>query len=179
MPCTLHTVHNSFRKGLHVYGENAEQLAIDIFQWFKTHICQREDYSLTLEDLGLNEEFFIRHVQCRWLTLVPALERLLKHWKPLCKYFLTDLPKKSTKDRTNAQLKKNTRYQRICQFLSSKECLAQVQFLVCVGPLFDPFLKKFQKEEPMIHLLYEESSTLLKTFLNRFVKNDVVGNRTG
>lgn len=51
--------------------------------------------------------------------------------------------------------------------------------LVCVGPLFDSFLKKFQKEEPMIHLLYEESSTLLKTFLNRFVKNDVVGNRTG
>lgn len=43
VPCSLHTVHNSFRKGLHVYGENAEQLAIDIFQWFKTHICQRED----------------------------------------------------------------------------------------------------------------------------------------
>ncbi|XP_022236838.1 uncharacterized protein LOC111084420, partial [Limulus polyphemus] len=56
VPCTLHVVHNSFRKGLNAYGEDAEQLSVDLFQWFKSHISQREDYAFTLEELGLDEE---------------------------------------------------------------------------------------------------------------------------
>ena len=44
--CTLHLVQNSFCKHLNSYGENAEQLAVDVFQWFKSHISQREDYDL-------------------------------------------------------------------------------------------------------------------------------------
>ncbi|KAH3819575.1 hypothetical protein DPMN_121314 [Dreissena polymorpha] len=97
-PCTLHVVHNSFRKGLNSYGENAEQMAVDVFQWFKTHISQKEDYGFTLGD-----------VQCRWLTLIPALEQINNHWKALRKYFLTDLPQRSKTDLTYAQLKNNTR----------------------------------------------------------------------
>ena len=179
VPCTLHVVHNSFRKGLNSYGENAEQLAVDVFQWFKSHISQREDYGFTLEDLGLDEELFVRHVQCRWLTLVPSLERINNHWKALCKYFLTDLPQRSKADHTYSYLKKNTRYQRICQSLSGRECLAQIQFLVCVGPLFEPFLKEFQKQQPLIHLLYQETSNILKSVMLRFVKQDAIGNKSG
>lgn len=102
VPCTLHVVHNSFRKGLDAYGEDAEQLAVDIIQWFKSHISQLEDYGLTLEELGFEEEMFVRHVQCRWLTLVPALERLLKHWDAVYQYFVKDLPKRSKEQNTSA-----------------------------------------------------------------------------
>ena len=42
-PCPLHIVHNGFRKGLTVFGERAEELALDLFQWFRTHTCQKED----------------------------------------------------------------------------------------------------------------------------------------
>jgi len=154
-------------------------LAVDVFQWFKSHISQKEDYGFTLEDLGLDEELFIRHVQCRWLTLIPALERIINLWKALHKYFLTDLPQRSKADHTYAQLKNNTRYQRICQSLSGKEYLAQIQFLVCVGHLFEPFMKEFQKQEPLIHLLYQETSSIFKSVMLRFVKQDAVGNKTG
>lgn len=102
VPCTLHVVHNSFRKGLDAYGEDAEQLAVDIIQWFKSHISQLEDYGLTLEELGFEEEMFVRHVHCRWLTLVPALERLLKHWDAVYQYFVKDLPKRSKEQNTSA-----------------------------------------------------------------------------
>ena len=179
VPCTLHVVHNSFRKGLNSYGEEAEHFAVDIFQWFKSHISQREDYATTLEGLELDDELFMRHVQCRWLTLVPALERIASHWTPLTKYFLTDLPQRSKKDNSYGLLKKNPRYLRICQSLSGKECLAQIHFLVSVGPLFEPFLKNFQKQEPLIHILYSVTSELLKAVMLRFMKHDVVSCKTG
>ena len=149
VPCTLHVVHNSFRKGLNSYGENTEQLAV------------------------------VRHVQCRWLKLVPSLGRLINHWKALCKCFLTDLPQRSKTDHTYTYLKKNARYQIICQALSRRECLAQIQFFVCVGPQFEPFLKEFQKQQPLIHLLYQETSNVLKSATLRFAKQDALGNKSG
>ena len=38
--CTLHTVHNAFRKGVasHVCGEAVEQFALDLHVWFKVRI---------------------------------------------------------------------------------------------------------------------------------------------
>ena len=58
-PCQI---HSGFRKGVNVYGEDAEELTLDLFQWFKQHTCQREDFSLVLEELELEESMFIRHV---------------------------------------------------------------------------------------------------------------------
>jgi len=63
--------------------------------------------------------------------------------------------------------------------LSGKEYLAQIQFLVCVGPLFEPFMKEFQKQEPLIRLLYQGTSSIFKSVMLRFVKQDAVGNKTG
>ena len=38
--CSLHTMHNAFRKGSNVggFGEMAEQLAFDLHAWFKVHV---------------------------------------------------------------------------------------------------------------------------------------------
>jgi len=119
VPCPLHVVHNAFRKGLEAYGDNAEELAIDLFQWFKSHTCQREDFTAVQQDLGFDEELFIRHVQCRWLTLLPALERVEKHWEAAKKYFLKDLPRESKINKTDKLLANNSRYIRICEKLVS------------------------------------------------------------
>ncbi|KAH3777605.1 hypothetical protein DPMN_179053 [Dreissena polymorpha] len=105
--CTLHVVHNAFKNGIYVYGEDAEQLAVDIFQWFKSHTCQREDFQETLAELGLGDKMFVRHVKCRCLTLVPALQRILRNWKAVCKYYITDLPAMSKNNHTESNLRKN------------------------------------------------------------------------
>jgi len=41
-PCALHVVHNAFRKGIYVFGEDVEGLAVALFQWFKSYPCQKE-----------------------------------------------------------------------------------------------------------------------------------------
>ena len=47
--CPLHVVHNAFRKGLMVYGEDAEDLIIDL----TTHLCRKDDFVATLEKMNL------------------------------------------------------------------------------------------------------------------------------
>jgi hypothetical protein len=64
VPCPIDTVHNGFIKGLNVFGEDAEELALHHSQLFKSNACQREDYSMVLDELNLEETMFIRHVQC-------------------------------------------------------------------------------------------------------------------
>ena len=80
----LNSFHSSahraqwFSKGLDSFWGRAEELALDLFQWFRSHTCQKEDFANTLEKLNLGADVFLRHVQCRWLTQIPCLERIKK-----------------------------------------------------------------------------------------------------
>ena len=44
IPCNLHAVHNVFRNGLDDFGQEAEQLVIDLFYFLKASPCLKEDY---------------------------------------------------------------------------------------------------------------------------------------
>jgi len=48
-----------------------------------------------------------------------------------------------------------------------------------VAPLFERFLTLFQTRGPLVHILLDECSTLLRTLMFRFLKKDVVGEKTG
>lgn len=48
--CNLHVVHNSFRKAQDKFGEEAEDLCIEVF-YFKKSSARREDYAQVQEEL--------------------------------------------------------------------------------------------------------------------------------
>ena len=73
VPSTMLVVHNSFHKGLK-YRKNVQQFDVDVLMV--------QDYDFTLEDLGLDEELFIRHVQCYKIISKVSLLRI-RHKKPL------------------------------------------------------------------------------------------------
>ena len=87
IPGNIHVVHNAFHAGVNAYGEGCEELAIDHFYWLKSlpSCTCREDFIHVLNDLGLDDELFICHVQCRWLTLIPVLDRIIKNWEGIKK----------------------------------------------------------------------------------------------
>ena len=128
-----------------------------------------------LSDLGLDDELFVRHVQCRWLTLLPALDRIVKSWEAVKKYFLEELPKQATEKRTSKSLEKNEGYNRICR----KSFPAQLAFLVSVEPIFKKFLCPFQNEGPLIHLLRDQMCELLKIGMHRFLKSQAINDKEG
>ena len=40
--CNIHMIHNAFRKGIDVYGEDVEKLCFDLHAWFKVASCKEE-----------------------------------------------------------------------------------------------------------------------------------------
>lgn len=60
IPCNLHVVHNALRQGLNVFGEDAEQLVLNLFYYLKASSCHKEDFFETQLGLGLDKELFIQ-----------------------------------------------------------------------------------------------------------------------
>ena len=169
--CNLHICHNAFAKGLEVFARSISEFVIDLHLWFKMSAARREDYELVQEEMGLVRHKFLKHVECRWLSLQPAVLRLLEQLKGLKRYFLRDLPKEQSSVTSNA------RYIRIRRQLESKDLVAQMHFVVSVGDIFSSFLMFFQRDEPLIHLLYEQLTLFLKMLMGRFIKKELLANK--
>ena len=119
LPCTLHIIHNGFRKIFDVLGEDVTTLVFDLHAWFKNHPCKKEDFINLSNDTALeNEAVFLRHVITRWLTLSTTLKRILERWPLAKKYFLDWLPQQAEYKQT---LKVNGRYKRIAKCFQENE----------------------------------------------------------
>ena len=172
--CTLHIVHNAFHKGI-VSLDQVEQLAFDLHAWVKQSPCKIEDFAKPAESTNLEDvSLFLRYVSTRWLTLSPALERIINRWDDAKKYFLDYLPRQQEYKR---HLPKNKRYQRIVSSLkeNEKETLIEIKFLVGVAPLFNKYLTVFQMDGPRVHCIFEQIKHLL-LLLKKFIKPEVIKN---
>ena len=128
---------------------------------------RREDYADVQQKLNLDEFVFLRHVQSRWLSLIPAIERVRKQFSALKEYF-RKLPD------SDKNIAKNARYKRIMTLLTSPETMVQLCCLESVKPIFDKFVESFQVEGPLIHNLYPCTVLLLKQMMSQFLKPKVL-----
>ena len=157
--CQIHVAHNSFRKGIEAYGEAIENLCIDLFYFFKLSASRREDYLANQQKQDLEEIFFLRHVESRWLSLLPAVERVKSQLPALLEYF------KKLPD-TDKKIKSNERYKKIMVILTAQETIVQLCFLKSIKPVFNRFLQMFQTEGPLIHILHQAMLDLLKQVMS-------------
>ena len=107
-----------------------------------------------------------------WLSLVPALECLVQIKEALKKLLIEKLPKQ------DKHLKGNEKYLDVKKGLESQEIAVEIEFIITVKPLFE-FMTKFQKEEPMIHLLHPNCEKLLKTVMGRLLKSKAYTEKKG
>ena len=85
--CQIHAAHSSFKKGIEAYGEAIKNVCIDLFCFFKLSASRREDCLAIQQKLDLEEIVFLRHVESRWLSLLPAVERVKSQLPALLEYF--------------------------------------------------------------------------------------------
>lgn len=52
---------------------------LNIYQFYMNSAVQRAALKTTQKCLGLPENLLLRHVNCLWLTMSPALGRLIEH----------------------------------------------------------------------------------------------------
>ena len=172
-PYNLHKCHGAFQKGITIYGKDSENLTFELHAWFKISPCKQDDFLQVAFELqsmvyfSKNKALFYRHVETRWLTLVPALEKVLERWEVSKEYFLEYLPKQKgfEKGTTN-----NKRYKRISTlFKRENVILVQIAFLTDAVIPFQKFLTTFQFEGSLIHILFKELKSLLKSIMLRFI----------
>ena len=117
VPCTLHIIHKAFFKGIASLPLDVDQFAFDLHVCFKAQPCKKEDFLLLAKGCDLSicyKTLFLRHVNSRWLTLTPALQRILERWENARNYFLVFLAIDKKKKKDSA---KNDRYSRILKAL--------------------------------------------------------------
>ena len=90
--CSLHTMHNSIGNALEHQFEEISQLCVDLHSFFQIQCCMAQDYKLVQLELDLAIENFQLYTEVRWLSLKPAIERILEQYEAICK-FITDLAK--------------------------------------------------------------------------------------
>ena len=76
--CTIHTLHNAFGKGIEQYGKDIDQLCTDLHSLFKYSAARREDFKEIQVELELPEHSFQQHTEVCWLSLGPAIKRILE-----------------------------------------------------------------------------------------------------
>ena len=175
--CSLHPVHTAFRKAVEALPFDVEQFATDIYQWFKMSSARREDYQMVQKELlDLEQcvgEFFLKPISSRWLYLEPVCSRIIEQFDALKTYFLTNLR------RTGMIPSSLVRYNRIKQCLEDKMTPVYLHFVVYIATTLTPFMKLFQKDEPLVHILYDKANEVMRTCLRMFLKAEVVGEKEG
>ena len=139
--CVLHVVHNAFGKGLEKYGKEVDQLCLDLHSIFKHSAARREDYKQLQFDMGVDLHTFQQHTEVRWLSIGPAISRIMEQWDAICQ-FIKDLGK------NEKTAPKSINYKRVAAMLTGGEKDATkvlLEFLKSTFPLFEEFLTLFQR----------------------------------
>ena len=126
--CNIHTVHNSFGKGLDKYGKDAEQLAIDLHSLFKYSAACREDLRKLQSNLDVEVTLFIEHSSLRGLSIGPAVRRILEQWEAIVQFkFLEGDPKK---------IPQSAAFKHVQATVKRAEILVQLNFFASTVTLF-------------------------------------------
>ena len=101
--CVLHVVHNAFGKGLEKYGKEVDHAI------FKHSAARREDYQQLQFNVGVELHTFQQHTEICWLSIGPAVSRIMEQWDAICQHL-----RASTTNGSQQCLQKEKRMQQSC-----------------------------------------------------------------
>jgi len=166
--CNIHIIHNSFLKGLQCMGARVSDFVIDIYYFFCGWPKRGEDYLQIQKYKGLSEHKFLKHCSSRWLTLSSATARIIEQLVGISEYFLKFIP---NYQKSSLQTSK---YKKIIECLKCSTFRAELEFVFWSASIFQRFTGTFQRQEPLIHIMYEELSQLVCIIAGYVCKENVI-----
>ncbi|KAF2901839.1 hypothetical protein ILUMI_04350 [Ignelater luminosus] len=167
--CNIHVMHNAFRKGLQKVGNECAEFVISVFYFFNDWPARREDYAAIQTKMGITNHNFLKHVPTRWLTIEPAITRILEQFESLKYYVLNYLPKHAAKTTLNS-----SHYLQMKLFLKKADCKATLQYVKDFSQIFSKFTAFFQREEPLIHLMFDQLKEILMSMFIKICKQEII-----
>lgn len=87
--CPAHILHNAIRHATDLLEFDVESLVMKIFNHFSVYTVRTENLKELCDYVDINYEKLLYHSKTRWLSLFPAIERILKLYIALKEFFLT------------------------------------------------------------------------------------------
>lgn len=93
--------HTGFKKAVDALSMEIASLLGNLHGFFKTSTARREDMVEVREEMAdqmedvfeeVLDEFYLRHVDTRWLSAGPCLQRLVDHFPSTVEFFMSYLP---------------------------------------------------------------------------------------
>ena len=163
--CHIHIVHNAYLKALQAFGQDASDLTVSVYNYFDGWPSRVEEYAKIQEVHKLPQKKFLKHSPSRWLSFHCAAERLIEQWVGLEQYFLKFIPSNKNKSVINS-----SSYQKIRALLQCSTMKAQLHLAMSSAEIFTTFTESFQKDEPLIHVLYLQLRDLVAKLAGRICK---------
>lgn len=85
--CSNHIIHNALKHACNFLKLDIEIVVLKIYSYFSSSAKRRANLQEFFEFVDCEWNEILRHVTTRWLSLTPAVERVLKIWDPLSSYF--------------------------------------------------------------------------------------------
>ena len=150
--CGLHTLHNALKAGFTVWQVEKILRAMHIL--FHTVPARREDYT----NVTGASSFPLPFCGHRWVENVPVAERAIEVW-PVLQIYVDAVKKKKVPNPDTAS------YDTIVTAQGDPFIIAKLQFFLAISRTFNPFLTKYQTDEPMLPFLAKDLTELLTVMI--------------
>ncbi|CAM4598668.1 unnamed protein product [Leuciscus chuanchicus] len=87
--CHAHIVHNTVKHALDQLSVDVENVVLKVYGHFSTSAKRRESLKDFCNFCDVEFREILRHVTTRWLSLNPAISRLMQSWTALRSYFIS------------------------------------------------------------------------------------------
>ncbi|XP_040892557.1 uncharacterized protein LOC121180926 isoform X2 [Toxotes jaculatrix] len=163
--CGLHTLHNALKAGFTVW--QLEKLLRAMHFLFHNVPAKREDFT----SLTGSSCFPLPFCGHRWVENIPVAERAVEVW-PVIKTYVDAAEKK------RVQVPCTASYDTIVAAQKDPFIIAKLQFFLAIARTFNPFLTKFQTDEPVLPFLVKDLTELQMSLLRRFVQRELLQDLT-
>lgn len=87
--CPAHILHNCVQHGTDILHIDVESLVMKLFNYFSVYTKRTEALKDICDYVEVSYQKLLSHSKTRWLSLFPAIERILSMYEPLKEYFLS------------------------------------------------------------------------------------------
>ena len=87
--CPAHILHNCAKRAIDALSIDVESFVLKVYNHFSSSAKRTAVLKEFFSFVDLEWQPLFRHVPTRWLTLFPAIDRLLQCWPALKSYFLS------------------------------------------------------------------------------------------
>ncbi|CAG5135939.1 unnamed protein product [Candidula unifasciata] len=164
--CGLHKVHDACKTAMVAAGWGLEKVLKSMYRLLEDTPARHEDYFKTSQCTQAPLKFCAH----RWLEnskVAQGAFDILPHFKKFCD---SAAKKEITQPQTESFETVRTAVNND-MFLSSK-----LAFFVSFSKQLEPFLRKYQTDNPMVPFLFTDLHNLTFAVLRRFVKKEIIAN---